>query len=258
LLRQPGSAEGLPSDAVLDVYEHRTIAHFLWQNGLTVMQTRFIEKSKLRFSIPQDIMVWLAKGGGKIHAASFIEEQEGGSIVLYGLTGVTKYERQEYRSWGLDDVQINAPEDPTFWKLNIEKSKLPHDSSLSSRVMIIEEIAPGCFRDSFEDVGSDGAFNGFAEPDRRFDGVERPVSELRSGCTQMCEKIDTTTDRVIQKKDGQVIRQITNRTTKDGLLFTIVEEGIRSDGQRYEAMYVYDAVVPITPQGTRGQKPRFP
>jgi hypothetical protein len=209
------------------------------------MEIGFIEKSKLCFSVPKDIIVWLGDGTGRIHAASFIEEQEGGNIVLYDRTGGTRYERQEYRGWCLDDIQIDEPEDPTFWKLNMEKSRLPLHSRVSSRVMTKGEIAPGCFRDSFEDVDNDGALNRFADPDRRFDGVERPVPELGIRYTQMCERIDTGTDRVIQKKDGGVIRQITNSISKDGLLFTIVEEAIRGDGQRYEAVYVYDTVIQI-------------
>ena len=87
---------------------------------------RYIEKSKLRFPIRKDIIAWLtksrnfaevpvAKGAGVHHPASFIEEPEDGSIVLYGPSptgitkyGRTKYDREEYRSWCLDDVQINA------------------------------------------------------------------------------------------------------------------------------------------------------
>ena len=69
-----------------------------------------------------------------------------------------------------------------------------------SRLMTVEEVVPGEFCDSFEDVDNAGRSKRFAELPRRFDGVERPVPELGSGYTQMCVKIDPGTDWITVKK----------------------------------------------------------
>ena len=197
------------------------------------------KRSKVRLWKRRDNCVALPAGALRYHPASFIEEREDGSIVLCAKTGEIAYARDEYRTWFLDDVQIEDPEDETVWELNIERSRLAPHLNFVGRVMTIEEIEPNTFQDTFYDVEASGLVRRHQEALRRFDGHEHSLPELGPGFKEICEKIDTATDRIPRKQDGKIIRRITNSVFADSELFTAVEEGITPDGKNYEAVYVY-------------------
>jgi hypothetical protein len=203
-----------------------------------------INHSRIRSTRPWDVIVVLQDGRGKDHVGVFVEEREDGTIVLHCDNASVEYRSGEYRSWFLDDIQMSwyAAGQPGCdqWTLNVAKSRLPPTSSLRSRLLRIGEGGPHRFWDRFEDVLTNDERRVHTEPLRKFDGRERLAPELGPEVTEVCETIDSSTERITRREAGRVVLDITNALSQDGQVLTVTEKAVAPDGRSVEAVYVYD------------------
>jgi hypothetical protein len=145
--------------------------------------------------------------------------------------------------FGVLTIGIAADNFAGTWKLNVEKSMQPPSMNkrLVSQIMKIEDLAPNKMRNTWEYVMDTGE-KGNSEHLLICDGQEHAAPEIRGqgGFTLTCEKISATSDRIVTKKDGKTIQEMTNTLSNDGKVITVKQKSTRRNGEPIEQTLVYE------------------
>ena len=111
------------------------------------------------------------------------------------------------------------------WKLNVEKSRPRF--SLASDTTKIEEAPPYSVRTTLDQILKSGEKR-HQEISRICDGKEHPVTGVgfkQEAASEICERLDTSTIKITQKRDGKEVSEFTSHISPDGKVMTIVRKG---------------------------------
>jgi hypothetical protein len=124
--------------------------------------------------------------------------------------------------FGLLSIGIAANDFTGTWKLNVGKTIQPPELTkrLVSQIMKIENLGPNKMRITWEYVMNTGE-KGHPVHEFTCDGQEHAAPEIGPGLTATCEKINATADRIVTKKDGKTIQEMTNTLSNDGKVITV-------------------------------------
>lgn len=119
------------------------------------------------------------------------------------------------------------------WKLNLEKSTLQGNSAeIASEKMTISKTGTNTHRTTIDIVLKSGKTL-HQEFNRTLDGKEHPTAEVglkEEGDTETVERINVSTRKIIDKKDGKLLSEITSTVSPDGKMMTNVRTN--ADGRR--------------------------
>ena len=104
------------------------------------------------------------------------------------------------------------------WKLNVDKSKI-RCSDIAGETMKITETGPNSYRNVTDLVSKSGKSRHQDIGDRYLDGKERPVPG-QAGVSYAIVRVDASTHKIITKRDGKVVQEITAVVSPDGKLQT--------------------------------------
>jgi hypothetical protein len=143
--------------------------------------------------------------------------------------------------FGVLTIGIAANDFAGTWKLNVGKSIQPPEMTkrLVSQVMKIEDLGPNKMRITWEYVTNTGE-KGHPEHEFTCDGQEHAAPEMGPGLTATCEKINATSDRIVTKKDGKTIQEMTNTLSNDSKVITVRQKSTRRNGEPVEQTLVYE------------------
>jgi len=103
------------------------------------------------------------------------------------------------------------------WKLNVEKSTLKgRNADIASETMTMSETGPNAYQIVIESVSKTGETR-HQEFNRNYDGKEH---EVKGGETEIDLRVNTSTHRVIGKKDGKETGELTVTVSPDGKVTT--------------------------------------
>jgi hypothetical protein len=105
------------------------------------------------------------------------------------------------------------------WKLNMAKSKLCSDTDIASETMKITETGPNSYRNVTDVVSKSGEVHHQESSNRYLDGKDRQIPG-KAGSSQAIVRIDASTHKIINKKDGKVVGEITAVVSPDGKVQT--------------------------------------
>jgi hypothetical protein len=107
------------------------------------------------------------------------------------------------------------------WKLNLEKSKI-QGNYFASSTMTISQTGPNTYTHTIDNVTKSGEREQ-QKFTRIYDGKEHRrtgVGLRQEGAAEIAEKINATTLKITQKKDGTVLAEITSTLSPDGNVIT--------------------------------------
>jgi hypothetical protein len=104
------------------------------------------------------------------------------------------------------------------WKLNVAKSKL-QCSDVSSETLKIIETGPSGYRNITDVVSKSGEAHHQESGNRHLNGKEYPIPG-KAGVSQAIVRVDASTHKIINKKDGKVVEEITAVVSPDGKVQT--------------------------------------
>ena len=116
------------------------------------------------------------------------------------------------------------------WKLNVEKSKLTgNNADLASETMTISKTGANSFRTTIDSVLKSGKTQHF-EINRIYDGKEHPATGVgfREGLTEIDQRLDASTRKITQKRDGKLAGEFTSTVSPNGK--TLTNDTHRIDG----------------------------
>lgn len=122
------------------------------------------------------------------------------------------------------------------WKLNVEKSKL--HNPVQSYLLKIELIAPKTHRLTWDIVSGDGTKR-HQELVRIADGKEH-VSEGMNVPAGTSEIVSEDFAKVIHKRDGKTVYQMTVIVASDGKSQQAAVTGVDGNGKPYQDLEVFD------------------
>lgn len=103
------------------------------------------------------------------------------------------------------------------WKLNVEKSTPKgRNADIASETMKMSETGPDAYQIIIDSVSKTGESR-HQEFNRNYDGKEHAV---KGGGTETDVRVDASTHKVIDKKDGKVAGELTATVSPDGKVMT--------------------------------------
>lgn len=133
-----------------------------------------------------------------------------------------------------------ASADPAIgtWTLNVEKSKFTPGPGPKSATRTYAQTPDGIAL-TFSSVGADGSpVSG--KSTFKYDGKEYPITGSPDYDTLSLKRVNATTVKSVQKRDGKVIGWTTRTVTKHGKVLTLSSKGKDAKGAKFESVAVYD------------------
>ena len=103
------------------------------------------------------------------------------------------------------------------WKLNPAKSKI-QCTKVASETLKITGTGPNSYRNVTDRVSQSGEARHLESGERFMDGKFRPVPG--QPVTQAIIRVDASTHKIITKKDGKVVEELTAVVSEDGKVQT--------------------------------------
>ena len=127
---------------------------------------------------------------------------------------------------------------PGTWKLNLEKSKFQQGKAPKSTTLVYEAAGEG-IKVTVDQVPADGPAIHYTVT-ANYDGKDVPVVGNPSGDMVARTRVNATTTKLVNKKDGNIVSTATLVVSPDGKTLTITTAGKDAKGQTIDNVAVYD------------------
>lgn len=124
------------------------------------------------------------------------------------------------------------------WKLNLEKSKYTGGQAPKSTTLLYEPAGAG-IKVTVDQMPAEGPAIHYAYS-ANFDGKDVPVVGSPNGDTAARTRLDATTTKLVNKKDGQIMSTMTLVDSADGKTLTVTTTGKDAKGKAIDSVAVYD------------------
>lgn len=124
------------------------------------------------------------------------------------------------------------------WKLNVEKSKYHQGQAPKSSTLMYETAGEG-IKVTVDSVLASGTPVHYAYA-ANFDGKDNPVVGNPNADMSARTRVDATTTKLVNKKGGKTLSNVTLVTSGDGKTLTITTAGTDAQGQNIDSVAVYD------------------
>jgi hypothetical protein len=124
------------------------------------------------------------------------------------------------------------------WKLNLEKSKFTGGQAPKSTTLLYEPAGAG-IQVTVDQMPADGPAIHYVYA-ANFDGKDVPVVGNPNGDTAARTRLDATTTKVVNKKDGQIMSTMTLVDSADGKTLTVTTVGKDAKGRNIDSVAVYE------------------
>jgi hypothetical protein len=140
---------------------------------------------------------------------------------------------------GTTFAQSSSPTNIGTWKLNVAKSKSSPGPAAKSGTVKYETAGAGV-KVTVDSVAADGTVS-HSEYTTNYDGKDSPITgATASADVAVVTRIDASTTRRINKKDGKVMNTQTAVVSGDGKTLTITTKGTNAAGQTVNNVGVYE------------------
>ena len=124
------------------------------------------------------------------------------------------------------------------WKLNLAKSKYPQGQGPKSATIVYEAAGAG-IKVTVDQVPATGPAIHFTYT-ANYDGKDVPLVGSPFGDTAARTRVNPTTTKTVNKKDGQILSTLTIVTSADGKTLTVTAAGKDATGQNIDSVSVYE------------------
>ena len=124
------------------------------------------------------------------------------------------------------------------WKLNVAKSTYHNGQAPKSTTLMYEPAGEG-IKVTVDSVPADGAPIHYAYA-ANYDGKDNPVVGNPNADMAARTRVNATTTKLVNKKGGKTLSNVTLVTSSDGKMLTITTKGTDAQGQNIDSVAVYD------------------
>lgn len=124
------------------------------------------------------------------------------------------------------------------WKLNLAKSKYQQGQAPKSITLVYEAVGAG-MKVTMDQVPADGPPIHYTYT-ANYDGKDVPVVGNPNADMQARTRVNATTTKLVNKKDGKILSTATLVVSEDGKTLTITTTGKDAKGQSIDSVAVYD------------------
>ncbi len=124
------------------------------------------------------------------------------------------------------------------WKLNLAKSKYAQGQALKSSTLVYEAAGAG-IKVTVDQVPATGPAVHYTFT-ANYDGKDVPLVGSPFGDTAARTRVNPTTTKTVNKKDGQILSTFTIVTSADGKTLTVTTAGKNAAGQNIDSVAVYE------------------
>ena len=124
------------------------------------------------------------------------------------------------------------------WKLNLEKSKYSQGQAPKSSTLVYEPAGAG-IKVTVDQMPADGPAIHYAYS-ANYDGTDVAVAGSPNGDTAARTRVNATTTKLVNKKEGQIVSTMTLVDSADGKTLTVTTTGKNARGQNIDSVAVYD------------------
>jgi len=124
------------------------------------------------------------------------------------------------------------------WTLNLEKSKFDPGPAPKSQTRSYAQSADGTTL-TFSGVAADGSSMS-GKSTFKYDGKDYPISGSADYDTLALKRVNATTVKSSQKKDGKVVAWTTRTVSAHGKVMTLTSKGKNAKGESYHNVAVFD------------------
>jgi hypothetical protein len=124
------------------------------------------------------------------------------------------------------------------WTLNLAKSKYHQGKAPKSTTLVYEAAGEG-IKVTVDQVPADGPPIHYIFT-ANYDGKDVPVVGNPNADTQARTRVNATTTKLVNKKDGKILSTATLVVSADGKTLTITTTGKDAKGQNIDSVAVYD------------------
>jgi hypothetical protein len=124
------------------------------------------------------------------------------------------------------------------WSLNLEKSKFVPGPAPKSQTRTYADTADGTVL-TFTGVTADGSTVS-GQSTFKYDGKDYPITGSPDYDTLSLKRVNHTTVKSLQKKDGKVIGSTIRTISGHGKVLTLTSRGKSANGKSYHNVAVYD------------------
>ena len=124
------------------------------------------------------------------------------------------------------------------WKLNVAKSTFVQGQAPKSSTLVYEPAGAG-IKVTVDQVPADGPVIHYAYA-ANYDGKDNPVVGNPNADMAARTRVNATTTKLVNKKSGKTLSQVTIVESSDGKMLTITTTGKGAEGQNIDSVAVYD------------------
>ena len=124
------------------------------------------------------------------------------------------------------------------WNLNLAKSKYQKGQAPKSMTVVYEAAGEG-IKVVVDQVPADGPPIHYAYT-ANYDGKDVPVVGNPNADMAARTRVNATTTKLVNKKDGKILSTVTIVTSADGKTLTITSTGKDAKGQKIDSVAVFD------------------
>ena len=124
------------------------------------------------------------------------------------------------------------------WKLNVAKSTFIQGQAPKSSTLVYEPAGAG-IKVTVDQVPADGPAIHYAYA-ANYDGKDNPVVGNPNADMAARTRVNATTTKLVNKKSGKTLSQVTIVESSDGKMLTITTTGKGAEGQNIDSVAVYD------------------
>jgi hypothetical protein len=124
------------------------------------------------------------------------------------------------------------------WKLNLTKSKFTQGQAPKSTTLVYEASGEG-IKVTVDQVPADGPAIHYAYT-ANYDGKDNPVVGNPNADMAARTRVNATTTKLVNKKGGKTLSQVTIVESSDGKTLTITTAGKDGAGQNIDSVAVYE------------------
>jgi len=124
------------------------------------------------------------------------------------------------------------------WKLNLAKSKYQQGQAPKSTILVYEGAGAG-IKVTVDSVPAEGGAIHYAYT-ANYDGKDVPVVGNPNADTVARTRVNATTTKLVNKKGGKILSNVTLVVSADGKTLTITTTGKDAKGQNIDSVAVYD------------------
>ena len=124
------------------------------------------------------------------------------------------------------------------WKLNVAKSQDKQGQALTSSTLMYEVAGEG-IKVTVDSVPAQGTPIHYAY-EAKYDGKDNPVVGNPNADMAARTRVNATTTKLVNKKGGKTLSDVTIVTSGDGKTLTITTKGVDGQGLNIDSLAVYD------------------